>query len=169
MKDYNLALLRPSWVRKIEVLHVDGVTVPGPCWIWHGCRDKRSGYGRVSVNKRCGYLHRVTYETFIGPIPSSLQIDHLCRQRACCAPHHLEAVTSKVNAERGLKGPVLTTQCSQGHEYSGSNLHIYAGAKGGPRRVCRQCRREYMADYAAKRKAQRQATWEKYMGTEAAS
>lgn len=157
------APLRASWIKKIEVARIPGCPVPGDCWIWHGCRDKKKGvfvYGRVTVDGRCTYLHRVVYELLVGPIPDGLHIDHLCRQPACCAPYHLEPVTCLVNVRRG-HGNGSRTHCPAGHEYSGQNLYIHKSPKGD-RRVCRTCRDAAVERHRAKRALQRQQTWAKY-------
>ena len=65
---------------------------PTGCWVWVGyCKPK--GYPHVTVNHRNILGHRVAYELFVGPIPSGAEIDHLCRNRLCINPAHLEAVT----------------------------------------------------------------------------
>jgi hypothetical protein len=69
------------------------------CWCWRGVID-RWGYGRITIGGRVGFAHRMSYEAFVGPIPDGLQIDHLCRNRACCNPEHLEPVTGLVNTRR---------------------------------------------------------------------
>lgn len=161
--------LRPSWVRKIEVTRVDGVSAPGECWLWKGAHNK-SGHGRVCIpnQARTGYMHRVVYELLVGPIPEGLHLDHLCRQPPCCNPQHLDPVTPLINTQRGI-GHGSETHCPQSHPYSGDNLHIYQTAKGGPRRVCRQCRHDYMIEYRALRKAARARTWAQYLSDGAVS
>jgi hypothetical protein len=61
------------------------------CWLWGGSISQ-NGYGRVSVNNRNSYVHRVMYEEHHGPVPDGFHVDHKCRNRACCNPDHLEAV-----------------------------------------------------------------------------
>lgn len=79
------------------------------CWVWTG-RLNRNGYGRVWWQGREPVVHRVVWELLIGPIPKGLVLDHLCRNRACCNPGHLEPVTQRENVVRGeavLFAPIL--------------------------------------------------------------
>lgn len=70
------------------------------CWIWQGAKNDR-GYPQVRVNGTTGYAHRYYYLALIGPIPSGLELDHLCRTRLCCNPQHLEPVSRAENVRRG--------------------------------------------------------------------
>ncbi|MFJ4777405.1 HNH endonuclease signature motif containing protein [Streptomyces sp. NPDC088762] len=83
------------------------------------------------------YTHRIMYEQAKGPIPEGLQIDHLCRNRACANPEHLEAVTQKENILRGT-GPsaqqARQTHCLNGHPFDEVNTYVYK-ASGNARRV----------------------------------
>lgn len=69
------------------------------CWEWIGTK-KSNGYGCVWNEGRTLLAHRVSYEAFVRPIPDGLQIDHLCRNKGCINPAHLEPVTPKVNTCR---------------------------------------------------------------------
>jgi hypothetical protein len=71
------------------------------CWIWTGA--KTTGYGRYSPPKakRLVLAHRYAFENLVGPVPAGLDLDHLCRTRACVNPAHLEPVTRQVNLLRG--------------------------------------------------------------------
>lgn len=113
-----------------------GRPVIGPCWTFTGRHNNR-GYGDVTFgrgNHNRWLLHRYTYTLYIGEIPAGLQIDHLCRNRACCNPCHLDPVTNRVNALRGIRAQ--RTHCARGgHELSGHNLII----RRGGRRQCRAC------------------------------
>ena len=70
------------------------------CWEWTLKLTER-GYARCCRRGEKSRAHRLAYETFIGPIPEGLQVDHLCHVRHCCNPEHLEAVTNRENVMRG--------------------------------------------------------------------
>lgn len=72
-----------------------------PCWILPASHSE--GYARLTINGVRVYAHRAIFEAVKGPIPRGMEPDHRCRQRACCNPDHLQAVTRKVNARRGAK------------------------------------------------------------------
>lgn len=99
------------------------------------------GYVRLSRTtagkKRSVYAHRAAYEAMIGPIPEDRELDHLCRNRACVNPWHLEPVTAQTNMLRGVSPTarlVAANRCKQGHELFGENLRHY-----GYGRRCRTC------------------------------
>lgn len=69
------------------------------CWVWDGSTDGR-GYGIVTVKGKLAKAHRVFYERFVGPISEGLELDHVCRNRLCCNPEHLDAVTHGENQRR---------------------------------------------------------------------
>lgn len=91
------------------------------CWLWLGSKHP-SGYAAMSVENRSRYVHRLSYELFVGPIPEGLTIDHLCRVRNCVNPNHLEPVTAAENTRRARAYDVKPTHCPQGHEYTPDNI-----------------------------------------------
>jgi hypothetical protein len=109
------------------------------CWEWTGALFP-NGYGRISFARRTLYPHRVSYELHNGAIPEGLHIDHLCRNRACCNPEHLEAVSCRENILRSPIAPAsqnaAKTHCLYGHEYTEANT---VTTKTG--RNCRTCNR----------------------------
>ena len=114
------------------------ITVEDEHWVWTGYVSKR-GYGKAYWRGRDDYLHRITYEICVGPIPEGMEIDHLCRVKICCYPPHLEAVPHAVNIARGEGGKhhSAKTHCPKGHEYTPENTYPN---RGNPNwRACKQC------------------------------
>jgi hypothetical protein len=117
------------------------------CWNWLGHLDIE-GYGMFFHLRRSDRAHRVSYETFIGPIPDGLVIDHLCFNKACVNPLHLEPVTIKENTRRFYKTLV---HCPNGHEYTPENVRIRAGTIDT--RVCKACDRVRVKNYKLRKLA----------------
>lgn len=113
------------------------------CWEWTAWRD-RHGYGGVRVNGRLIGAHVVSYELCVSPVPDGLELDHLCRNRSCVRPSHLEPVTKLENGLRGQSRPAVNarkTHCEAGHPFSGDNLLVVSGSPGRTRRRCKVCDR----------------------------
>lgn len=121
---------------------------PNYCWRWVGYIGAQ-GYGRISGPRRSPVLlvHRVTYELLRGAIPDGTELDHLCRNRWCCNPDHLEAVPHRINAIRGHAPTVLihiTGRCARGHEVTAANVYYRKDRPG--KWNCNTCRRERRAE-----------------------
>lgn len=109
------------------------------CWEFTGALS--GGYGVVGLGSRAlgtTLTHRLTYTHFIGEVPAGLDLDHLCRNRACCNPWHLDPVPRRVNVARGLRAPGyalrIRTHCKQGHEFTPENTY-----QRRTQRVCKTC------------------------------
>ena len=118
------------------------------CWLWVGSTSS-VGYGDFWLNGQHLGAHRLSYTSLVGPIPSGMVIDHLCRTTVCINPSHLEPVYQKENCRRGIKG-VLTTHCPQGHPYN--DLNTCLRSRGS--RDCRVCRRAGLARLRARKRAE---------------
>ncbi|MFJ8146570.1 HNH endonuclease signature motif containing protein [Streptomyces sp. NPDC096048] len=134
--------------RLLEKVEID----ESGCWRWTGFISHK-GYGRFRFASNVGHAHRFAYVVLVGPIGDGLEIDHLCRERSCINPEHLEAVTHSENLQR--RHPAgLPTHCQEGHEYTPENT--YRRPNGA--RLCRTCKNAEKARYRARvaaRKADR--------------
>jgi hypothetical protein len=122
------------------------------CWVWRRARSK-AGYGQMYVDGKMVYSHREYYEGYVADIPPGLVIDHLCGNKACCNPEHLEPVTFAENMRRTRRAT-----CKRGHLLNGPNVYV---APDGERQ-CRECNRirerarfrRLAADFRERRAAQ---------------
>lgn len=137
------------------------------CWDWVGALNA-DGYGLATVApgvRRSRQAHRIMYQKLVGPIPEGLQLDHLCRNRKCVNPGHLEPVTAMENTHRGTgltAQNARKTHCKKGHAFDITNTHAYSD-KGKRGRRCRACGRKS----AARREAARRDWALRVLGSEA--
>lgn len=133
MSGFRVRDRRPWQERVLDGFDIDP---ENECWAWRRARNG-DGYGIVHLNGRALRAHRLAYELLVGPIPEGLVLDHLCRNRACVNPDHLEPVTQRVNVvvrsvfSASAKNAAKAT-CPRGHPYDGVWPH-----SGG--RYCKTC------------------------------
>ncbi len=125
--------------------------IPEPnsgCWLWTGAHTRKSNYGCFFDGKKQVGSHVFSYEYHVGPIAVGMDLDHLCRNRYCVNPQHLEAVPRQVNAIRGLTGHHMKgkTHCSKGHALDDANTYFRSNGN----RSCRTCERLKMRRLRAK-------------------
>ena len=125
---------------KVNVNH------PSGCWIWYGAVGKNT-YGNFTIKRKNILAHRYAYEYFNGKIPKGMTIDHLCKERICCNPKHMEVVTMSENTKRAkpwligapnsAKKRSAKKHCKNGHLYTKENT----ATDGEGYRRCRDCAR----------------------------
>lgn len=119
----------------------------GPCWTWNGNHSTNGYAGPICVAGQVYKLvHVILYETVFGPVPDGKELDHLCRNRGCSHPKHLEPVTHQENCLRG-NSPwaqyARRTHCERGH--------LLVEQNGG--RFCRDCRRKTGREWMRRKRA----------------
>lgn len=126
----------------------------GDCIVWTASTNIITGYGQFNNGQTMVLAHRFAYEQRFGNIPNGLQIDHICRNRCCVNPGHLEAVTAAENIRRSpsletrLEQKKNRTHCINGHPYIEDNLYLYSDG----RRRCIQCRKNAKARFLLRKR-----------------
>lgn len=139
-------LARRFW-QKVLPASTDG------CWLWAAGKTKQ-GYGVFRVGTVLWRSHRLAYVEAHGAIPDGLELDHLCRNRSCVNPEHLEPVTHRENILRGDAPPAINSRkdyCKRGHPLTPENLKVSQLPFG---RQCRHCVNDLQRErYHARKKA----------------
>ncbi len=130
------------------------------CWIWLGAANT-NGYGEFSLNGKCCKAHRISYEFYKEEtIPKNLVIDHLCRNKMCVNPDHLEIVTAYINTMRGNSPHAINARkirCRNGHILNENTVKETKLRNGRSRRRCLVCCRLRQRAYRKRLKESNQS------------
>ena len=128
------------------------------CWEWTASRNKQNtGYGQFGIRGKIMQAHRVSYTWANGPVPDGLELDHLCRNKVCVNPDHLEAVDRRTNQLR-TNNPMVAVHrsglCAKGlHKIEGFNIEYMANGN----KRCKACHHKVTNDFKRKRSAELRA------------
>lgn len=152
-KVYSVGMPRPTPTpEQLYLRFWSRVDKTDTCWNWTA-GTYNEGYGVFVIKSQSYTVHRLSYEMEHGPIEPGLHIHHICENKLCVRPDHLEAITP--GAHNGIHKRATATHCPQGHPYSEDNL-AWTGPDKRWRR-CRTCLREAQHRAEAKKTAQRRA------------
>lgn len=137
----------PSMRAKIE--HYLDKTHPDGCWVWTRALSTQ-GYGHMGWDGKVLRVHRAYVKQLGWDVPDDMVLDHLCRNRACCNPEHLEVVTALENFQRAPSGGLWKRAdvCKEGHPFD--EVNTYMNPSGS--RACRTCHKRWTAEYKARKR-----------------
>ena len=124
---------------KLKTFLLSNIKIKNNCWVWTNHKPRPDGYVKIVYKKKQVLIHRLSYEVFKDELTKGLEIDHLCRNKLCINPDHLEEVTHKENVLRGISPMAINakkTICNRGHKFTEQNTYIEP--KTG-KRHCRIC------------------------------
>ncbi len=140
---------RLSWTERLNSAKRN--TNARGCWLWDGVIH---GSGYAHFFRKSAHIR--AYIELVGLVPEGMELDHLCRNRHCVNPAHLEPVSHLENVLRGI-GPAAVnarrTHCTHGHELAGENLQVTVRGDGRKMRQCKECNRRWQREHPRKRVA----------------
>lgn len=128
------------------------VKITSHCWIWNASKNE-DGYGLFRFNGKVRRAHQFSYKLYKGKLKDGCEIDHICKNRSCVNPYHMEGVTHKENTLRGnTVGGVYArrTHCKSGHPFTGENVYSRGPGLG---RGCRACNKIWNMNKKARKEA----------------
>lgn len=136
---YNHGTPMERWMVRVDA--------SGDCWQWVG-RYVPAGYGMLGNE----FAHRLAWVLFVGPIPDDMVVDHMCRNRGCVNPDHLQVVTQATNLAQSPATTAGRHRCRNGHPFTSENTYVINCGDGSVRRKCRTCQLRSMAKQRARKK-----------------
>ena len=155
MNDYSDSYVDSAILRLVRGIEINPLT---GCWEWQ--RAKINGYGHITLYENrlesVWRTHILSYRHFVGDVPEGKELDHLCENKGCCNPNHLEPVSHEVNVHRGKSTKRTETDCANGHPWTEENTFQSKNPhnKSGFTMKCLLCKRENSKRYRDKHKDQ---------------